>query len=249
MRALRDVGLLFHRYLISMIREPIWLASALVTPLLYLALFMPLLRPVTPPGTPVLNLFLPGILSFVAYGSGVGPGFSLIFDLRVGVVERLRVTPASRLAILAGPLLATMTEMLTFNAVLVAVGAALGFSVHWAGLVLLAALLGVLQLGVAAFFAATALITKEINSFAAVANGLNLPVLLLGGVLLPLTLGPLWLRVLAHIDPLYYVVGAARALAAGHLGAAAVAEAFAVTVPLAAAVLAWATGVLRRAVA
>ena len=74
--------------------------------------------------------------------------------------------------------------------------------------------------------------TKEITRFAAVINGINLPLLLLAGVLLPISLGPLWLRVLAHFDPLYYLVVARRALAAGSFAGAVVWQAFAVLVPL-----------------
>jgi hypothetical protein len=66
-----------------------------------------------------------------------------------------------------------------------------------------------------AFSVATALVTKDISSFAAIINGLNLPVLLLAGVLLPISLGPAWMRVLAHLNPLYYAVEGARALCAG----------------------------------
>lgn len=96
---------------------------------------------------------------------------------------------------------------------------------------------------------ATALMVGgEINGFAALANGLNLPVLLLGGVLLPISLGPLWLRDLAHIDPLYYAVNAARSLAAEHLGAPTVWHAYAILVPLCVLFLLWATRVLRRVV-
>jgi ABC-2 type transport system permease protein len=101
----------------------------------------------------------------------------------------------------------------------------------------------------AAFSVAMALLTKDISSFAAVINGINLPILLLAGVLLPISLGPLWMRVLAHFNPLYYLVEAARALAVGSFGAPAVWQAFAVLVPLCAIVLAWATRVFQRAVA
>ena len=91
--------------------------------------------------------------------------------------------------------------------------------------------------------------TKEIDAFASVMNGLNLPTLLLAGVLLPIALGPAWLRVLAHFDPLYYVVVGARALAAGSFSSDHVWQAFAVIVPLCALVLGWATSVFRKAVA
>jgi ABC-2 type transport system permease protein len=112
------------------------------TPVLYLALFTPLLRHlVGAPGLPaghVLDLFLPGILALLAFASGSGPGFSTIFELRSGVIERFRVTPASRLAILAGPILASMLLMFAVDAVVVGIGAGLGFGLHAGGLLLLA---------------------------------------------------------------------------------------------------------------
>lgn len=253
MKTVRDTGLLFQRALLELLRNPVWLAVGFSTPILYLALFTPLLRRLTgsgglPVGN-VMDLFLPGILSLLAFSSGIAQGFSTIFELKAGVIERFRVTPASRLAILTGPILAGLLMMLVFDAVVVAVGAGFGFSLHWAGLAVLAVLLAVLLICMGAFSIAIALITREISGFAAIVNGVNLPVLLLAGVLLPISLGPTWMRVLAHVNPLYYLVQASRALAGGTLGATAVWEAFAVLVPLCALVLVWATGVFRKAVA
>jgi ABC-2 type transport system permease protein len=73
--------------------------------------------------------------------------------------------------------------------------------------------------------------------------------MLLAGVLLPLTLAPAWIRVLAHIDPLYYAVEGARAAAGGKLSASAVWLAFAVLVPVTTLVLLWATRVYKKGVA
>jgi ABC-2 type transport system permease protein len=252
MKVARDIGLLFQRYLRQLLRNPVWLVVGFSTPILYLALFTPLLRHLAgsgglPTGN-VLDLFLPGILSLLAFSSGMGPGFSTVFELRAGVIERFRVTPASRFAILTGPILASLLLMLVFDAVVVAVGYGFGFSLHWAGLAVLAVLLALLLTIMAAFAIATALITKEISGFAAIVNGINLPVLLLAGVLLPISLGPAWMRVLAHFNPLYYLVQASRVLAGGTVGATAVWQAFAVLVPLCALVLAWATSVFRKAV-
>jgi ABC-2 type transport system permease protein len=253
MKVATDIGLLFQRYIRQLLRNPVWLVVGFSTPILYLALFTPLLRRLVgsgglPTGN-VLDLFLPGILSLLAFASGMGPGFSTVFELKAGVIERFRVTPASRFAILIGPILATVVMMFVFDVVVVAAGAAFGFSVHWAGLAVLAVLLGLMLIIMAAFAIATALITRDISSFAAIANGINLPVLLLAGVLLPISLGPSWMRVIAHFNPLFYLVQASRVLAGGTLGAAAVWQAFAVLVPLCALVLAWATSVFRRAVA
>jgi ABC-2 type transport system permease protein len=253
MKAVTDAGLLFRRYLTQLLRSPAFVVIGFATPILYLALFTPLLRHLAgTPGLPsghVLDLFLPGILALLAYASGAGPGFSTVFELRSGVIERLRVTPVSRLAILAGPILASMLLMFLFDLVLVLAGWGFGFHVHVPGLLLLGLLLALLMATMAAFSITVALRSGQINSVAAIINGLNLPVLLLGGVLLPISLGPAWLRVLAHVNPLYYTVAAARALAAGPLTGTAVWQAFAVLVPLCAATLYWATTVVRRAVA
>ncbi len=252
MKTARDIGLLFQRSLTQLLRNPVWVAVGFSTPILYLALFTPLLRHLAgsgglPTGN-VLDLFLPGILSLLAFASWIGLGFSTIFELKAGVIERFRVTPASRFAILIGPVLAGLVMMVVFDSVVVAAGFGFGFAVHWAGLAVLAVLLALLMVTVAAFSIATALLTRDISGFAAIVNGLNLPVLLLAGVLLPISLGPAWMRVLAHVNPLYYLVEASRVLAGGTLSGTAVGQAFAVLAPLCALVLAWATRVLRTAV-
>jgi ABC-2 type transport system permease protein len=250
MKLVRDTGLLYWRYTLQNLRNPIWLFVSLTVPLLYLGLFTPLLRSVEHlSGGETLDIFLPGILALLAFASGSGAGFATIFELQAGVIERLRVTPTSRLAILLGPLLAGLVSMFVFDTVLVAVGAVFGFSVHIGGLLVLAVLLGLLALTFASFSTAMALITNDISSFAAIVNGINLPILLLAGVLLPIKYGPEWMRVVAHFNPLYYLVVAARSLALGTFSGGAVWQAFAVLVPLCALMLAWATRVYRRAVA
>jgi len=253
MKTVRDVGLLFHRYTTQMLRNPAWLFVGFSTPVLYLALFTPLLKHLAGlPGLPkggVVDVFLPGILSLLAFASGSTSGFSTIFELGSGVIERFRVSPASRFAILFGPILSGMMMMLIFDVVVIAIAVAFGFHVHFLGLLVLAVLLILLGTIMAAFSIATALLTKEISSFASIIQAINLPVLLLAGVLLPISLGPLWMRVIAHFNPLYYLVEASRVLSAGVFANAKVWQAFAVLVPLCALVLAWATRVFRKAVA
>ena len=252
MKLARDTRLLFHRYTVQMLRNPVWLFVGFSTPLLYLVLFTPLLKHFSGPNASsasVIDLFLPGILALLAFASGMSGGFGTIFELQSGVIERLRVTPASRFAILMGPLLSGMLMMFVFDAVVVAAATGFGFSIDWGGLAVLIVLLGLLMVTLSAFSVATALVTKEISSFAAIINGLNLPVLLLGGVLLPISLGPAWMRVLAHFNPLFYAVAGARALSAGAYANPAVWQAFAVLIPLCLVVVTWATGVFRRAVA
>jgi len=252
MSFVRDTALLYKRSILEDVRNPVWLFVGLTTPILYLVLFTPLLKNVAPPGTEmgaVLDTFLPGILALTAFGSGTGAGFGTIFELQSGVIERLRVTPASRLALLVAPILANLSFLFGFSVIVVGIGAVLGFHVHLVGLVLMFLLLGLLLVTVSAFSISIALITKEIGSVAAVMNGINLPLLLLSGVLLPIALAPNWMKIIAHANPLYYAVEGARALARGTFDAPAVLYGFGVMVPLTALTLLWATRVYRKAVA
>jgi ABC-2 type transport system permease protein len=247
-----DTRLLAWRRTLQLLRNPLWLFVSLTVPLLYLALFTPLLKNIrVAPGLGgnVLDEFLPGILALLAFSSGASAGFSTLFELQAGVIERFRVTPASRLALLLGPLLSGMVSMFVFDLVLLVVGIAFGFHVHVAGLLVLAVLLALFYLTMAAFSTAVALLAKEITGFAAVVNGINLPVMLLAGVLLPISFGPGWMRVLAHFNPLYYLVTASRTLALDTFSGDALWQAFAVLTPLTVLSLAWATRVYRRAVA
>jgi ABC-2 type transport system permease protein len=57
------------------------------------------------------------------------------------------------------------------------------------------------------------------------------------------------MRVIAHFNPLYYLVQASRVLAAGSFGNSEAWQALAVLVPLCGLVLWWATRVFRSAVA
>ena len=253
MKLLHDIALLYRRGFIQALRIPIWIAVGVSTPLLYLALFTPLLKNLAGgPGfqtSDVLDVFLPGILALMAFGSGTGQGFAVIFELQAGFTERLQVTPASRFALLAGPILASLTWMMFFVALIVVVAIPFGFHLNLGGMLVSLVLLASLMMIFAAFSIATALLTREISSLAAIMNGINLPILLLSGVLLPIALAPTWMRVIAHFNPMYYVVEADRVLATGTIYDAKVGEAFLIMAPLTILVLGWATRVYRKAVA
>jgi ABC-2 type transport system permease protein len=125
-----------------------------------------------------------------------------------------------------------------------------GFHIHVIGLLIFAVLLVLMLTIFSAWGTAIAIILKgDIQSISGVVTGLNLPILLLAGVMLPLSLAPGWMRTLAHINPLYYVVEAGRDLADGHITTHNVGIAFAVLVPLTALVVWWATRVYQKAVA
>ncbi|MDR1070373.1 MAG: ABC transporter permease [Gracilibacteraceae bacterium] len=252
MRVFTEIGLFFNRRLKDTLRQPVWILSGLMTPLLYILLFAPLLKNIGyPPKTTaeVLNSFVPGILTLLAFGAGMGSGWTVISELASGVIERLRVTPASRFSILMGAVLCDVVSFVVPAVPVVAISALFGFRVDIGGLATLLTLCCLLTAVTSAWSGALGLILKQIGSLAAVVTGLQLPLTLLSGVLLPISLGPKWLIVVAHVNPMYYTAEASRVLAAGGVRSAETGLAFLVMIPLTAITLWWATGVYRKAVA
>jgi ABC-2 type transport system permease protein len=253
MSIFRELDVLFKRSFIQTLRNPVWVIVGVSTPLLYLALFTPLLQKLAGgPGFPtsnVLDVFLPGILAFLAFGSGTGEGYGTFFDLQDGLIERFRVTPASRYSLLISPILADIIWLFIFSAILVVIAIPFGFDIHITGLLVVFVLLALLLIITACFSVSIALKSNQISSFASIMSGINLPILLLSGVLLPLSLAPNWMVVIAHFNPLYYIVEANRVLAAGNIWNTTVGLAFLVLIPLTVITVWWATRVYRKAVA
>lgn len=253
MKLLRDTSLLFSRRMAATLREPVWVVTNLFAPLCYLALFAPLLGnlsdvPDFPPGG-ALEVFAPGVLVLLGLFGAAFAGFGLVNELRTGLVERLRVTPASRPALLLGPVLVDVVVLLVQALLLIGAACLFGLRVSPAGLVVALGLLALVGLLLASCSYALALALRNENALASVLQFFTLPLLLLSGVLLPLTLAPDWLRAVATVNPLAYAVDAARALLDGDLASPDVWQGFAVLAPLAALAAWWAARSFRRALA
>jgi ABC-2 type transport system permease protein len=253
MKLTRDTWLLFVAYLRASLRNPVWVALGMFEPICFLVLFAPLLNgiaqtPGFPPGG-ALNVFTPGLLVLLAmYGTAFN-GFGLIAELRAGVIERLRVTPVSRLALLLGRALRDVLALLIQSALLVAIAALMGLQLHPSGLVITFALVALIGLALASCSYALALLLRSEDALAPTINFFLVPLQLLSGIVLPLTLAPLWLQSVAAFNPLAYAVDAARALFNGALADPAVLRGVAVLVVLAVLSGWWAARSFRQAAA
>lgn len=222
MKLMRDTWLVFGRYFGLFIGNPAWVVIGVLQPLLYLVLFAPLLKSISQtPGFPsggAYNVFVPGLLVQLGMFGAAGVGFSLIGELRMGVIERLRVTPVSRVALLLGRALRDILSILVQSLILILLALPFGLSIHPIGVVVVLALIALIGLLTASVAYAVALWVRSENSYAPIVFTATLPILLLSGVLLPLGLAPQWLRNIAALNPLSYAVDAARAVFNDHLG-------------------------------
>jgi ABC-2 type transport system permease protein len=221
MSFIRDTWIVFTRAMRLSIRNPIWVILGLIQPILYLTLFGPLLEAVAsapgfPPGD-AWQVFVPGLLVQLGLFGAAFVGFGLIEEWRSGVVERMRVTPASRTSLLLGRILRDVVVLFVQGTILIL--SALLFGLEAPVDALMAGLVVVVLLG-AAFSAmsyAVALKTKSEDALAPLINGVVVPVLLLSGILLPMDLAPGWLQTLSDLNPLRYVVDGVRAIFLGDI--------------------------------
>jgi len=238
-KVLRDIWLVYLRYLGLFLRNPAWVAIGVVQPVLYLVLFAPLLKSIAsmpgfPPGG-AYNVFVPGLLIQLGLFGAAGVGFSLIAELRFGVIERLRVTPVSRLALLLGRALRDVMTLVIQSLILVLLAVPFGLSVHVGGLLIVLGLIALIGLMMASISYTLAFALRSEDAFAPLIFTATLPILLLSGVLLPLSLAPGWLRNISRVNPLSYAVNAGRAIFNDHLGDPSVVRGLAIMAVLAVA--------------
>jgi ABC-2 type transport system permease protein len=220
MKLLKDTWLMFQRYLMVFLHNPAWVIIGVLQPVLYLILFAPLLKSLTQtPGFPsggAYNVFVPGLLIQLGLFGASGVGFGLIAELRAGVIERFRVTPVSRFALLLGRALRDICTLVVQSLILLGLAIPFGLQPTVSGVFVMLGLVALIGLGMASLAYAAALALKSEDSYAPLIFTLSLPLLLLSGVLLPLQLAPQWLQHIAQANPLSYAVTAARDVFNGH---------------------------------
>jgi ABC-2 type transport system permease protein len=247
----RDTWLLFGSNLRSRLRNPVWVFVGAFQPICYMLLFAPLLKNLAgTPGFPsggAYNIFTPDLMIMMAIIGAGFAGFTVIERMREGVIERLRVTPVSRLAILIGGLAIDVLSLLVQTALIIGIGLLLGFHPNVAGLMILLVLIALAGVAMGVWAYALGLLLKDESSMAGTINLFVMPLMLLSGITLPLTLAPQIIRNVAKLNPFAYAVDAARALVAGHMSIAAIPQAFGIFVVFAIVALYWATNSIRQA--
>lgn len=222
----RDTWIVMTRELRPLVREPAQVLFAMVQPLVFLGLFAPLL-PSTPGGS-ALQWFVPGIVAMTCLMGASFTGSNLTDEMISGSHERMLVSPLGRPALLVGRALKEIVPMLMQTAIILLVVTPFSFDLHLGGVLVGVTILSLFSVGVGSLSFALALVSDGQEwLFWTVQQTLIFPVLLLAGILLPLDGAPGWLRTVSDLNPLTYVVEAARELFAGTWHADVVAAGFA----------------------
>ncbi|MFV0127745.1 ABC transporter permease [Streptomyces sp. HMX112] len=211
-----DIALVFERYARQTLRSKFQMLFGVLMPLLYLLFFGPLLT-----GLPLgsagdsWQVLVPGLLLQLGLFGASFSGFAVIVEKQTGVVERMRVTPVSRLALLLGRVLRDAAVLVLQAVLLVLAALLMGLRAPLGGILIGFAFVAVLAVALASLSYALALRVSKPQEFGPVVNALSMPSMLLSGLMLPMALAPAWLDALSHLMPFRYLVDAVRA---GYVG-------------------------------
>ena len=236
MKLARDTWLTFQYEAGQLVHSPVSIAISLLQPVTYLLLFTPFLKSVMGASSygGAYAIYVPSLFAAMGIFSGLFAGFALIAAIRRGVITRLRVTPLSRVGLLLGWEL-MFVALVAFQAVVIVVVAVIfGLRVPLINLLLALVLLSLMVvIGVSISYVLAILVPNQ-TVLANLTNGVTEPLALLAGVLIPLSVAPLWVRRVALWNPFAWGANGMRAVFQGHVGAPVVWQASIILAALAA---------------
>ena len=196
-------------------RDPTELFSRAVQPVLWLAVFGQVFSKVR--GIPTgnisyLDFMAPGILAQSILFTAIFYGIAIIWERDLGIIHKLLVTPASRTALVLGKALASGLRGLVQAIVVYLVALALQIGIRWDFSAMVSVALAVF-LGsciFSTFSLVIACIVKTRERFMGIGQVLTMPLFFASNAIYPIELMPGWLKAIAMVNPLTYLVDALR---------------------------------------
>jgi ABC-2 type transport system permease protein len=198
-------------------RDPTELLSRAIQPVLWLGIFGQVLshvRGIDTGKVGYLAFMTPGILAQSVLFSAIFYGIAVIWERDLGIVQKLLVSPASRLALVLGKAVSADFRGLVQAAVIYVTALVLGVPLRWS----MGAIAGVLLLvalgsGIFATFSLIiACVVRTRERFMGIGQVLTMPLFFASNAIYPLDIMPGWLRFIAAANPLTYLVDALRGL-------------------------------------
>ena len=156
-----------------------------------------------------------GMLVIIVMFTSMFSGMSVVWDRRLGYLNKFLAAPIPRSSILMSKVLASLAKGMIQALMLLLVAFAGGLKVGDAfGLLNLLGMISVLLLlgvGLSALFVGIATTITNHETVIAITNLLNLPLMFASSALLPVKQMPAWLQTIAAFNPITYAVDTIRA--------------------------------------
>ncbi len=197
--------------------DPTELLTRAVQPALWLLVFGEVftrMRAIPTGGISYIDFMTPGILAQSVLFVSIFYGIAIIWERDLGIVHKFLATPTPRAALVLGKALSAGVRSLAQATLIYILALLLSVHMNWNPL----ALLGVILITIlgAAFFATFSLIiaclVKTRERFMGIGQVMTMPLFFASNAIYPISIMPLWLQFISHINPLTYEVDALRAL-------------------------------------
>jgi len=157
-----------------------------------------------------------GMMSFVVMFTAMFSGMSMVFDRRLGFLNKVLSTPVARGSILMAKIFSAVIRALVQATIVLGIAYVLGLSVSTDFTVLnllgVYAALFLISMGLSSIFILIAIRSTRQETQMAVVNLLNLPLMFASNALFPASLMPEWLQTITKINPVTYATDATRQL-------------------------------------
>jgi ABC-2 type transport system permease protein len=221
MTAIQHSAHMMTRSLRALWRQPAWVFTTLVQPVIWLLLFGALFKKVVEiPGFEsgsYIEFLTPGVVIMTAFFSASWSGMAMLEDYERGILDRFLGSPVKRVALIAGPLLQSAVVIVIQAAIIVVLALALGatFPNGPGGVVLLIVIAAILGGGFGALSNGLGLLFRQRESLIGTMVLLQLPLTFLSGAVMQESLQPGWMQTVAEFNPVNWAVEAARSAAMG----------------------------------
>jgi ABC-2 type transport system permease protein len=143
-------------------------------------------------------------------------GMSVVWDKRLGFMNKVLSTPVSRSVIILSKVLAASVRAIFQAAIVMVVAFALGITTgsNFSALSLLGvfAIVFLISVGLSSFFTALTLRATRMEMPQAIFQLITLPLMFASSAYFPITQMPNWLQAIANVNPISYTIDAVRRL-------------------------------------
>lgn len=210
---------LARRSLAKSLRNPGSLVNGVMTPAIFMVLFVYLFGGSVAGSTDAyLQYLFPGVLVMGAGIAGMlSSGLTINIDMKKGVYDRFRSLPIGRSAPLLGSVLADLVRYVITVLILFAIGFLMGFRIETdlASAVAASALAIAFGFGLSWVMVFLGVLLRDESAVMAITFIAILPLLLGTSMAAPVDTLPGWLQTWAGINPVTHAMDAARALLTG----------------------------------
>lgn len=162
-----------------------------------------------------------GMLSFISLFMAMQSGMSVVWDRRLGFLNKMLSTPLSRSAIPVGKVISSTIRGMTQAAIVLLIAILLGLNVsHITVLGILGTFAGIclMMMGFSSLFVTLAVRSTNQDTQMMVINLLNLPLLFASNALFPAKFMPSWLQPVVFWNPVSHATDISRQLLLGSTG-------------------------------